>query len=172
MRVSRKKWPVPQLTWIYGMVRVPRNLDSLFCNCPVFAPFSYWFILLALWVSSHHTLWLIRIKFLESPSRVWLLFLSFFRIIWMKILVAWRLMLISAKFVFSVAECNQDLVAPASWDVPLWAAGLFTSFVTPAACHIPLWAAWLVTHFATPALGHTPIEVVCVSEWESTSMKR
>ena len=28
MLVPRKKWTVPQLTGVYGMVRVPRNLDS------------------------------------------------------------------------------------------------------------------------------------------------
>ena len=30
MRVSQKDWPVPQLTGLYGMLRVPRNLD-----CPL-----------------------------------------------------------------------------------------------------------------------------------------
>ena len=48
MRVSRKKWTVPQLTAVYCIVRVPRDLDSLFCNCPVFATFSDWFLFLAL----------------------------------------------------------------------------------------------------------------------------
>ena len=28
VRVPRKKWTVPQLTGVYGMIRVPRDLDS------------------------------------------------------------------------------------------------------------------------------------------------
>ena len=37
MWVPRKEWPVSQLTGIYSLVWVPRNLDSLFYNCAVFA---------------------------------------------------------------------------------------------------------------------------------------
>ena len=39
MRVPRKKWAVPQLTGAYGMVRVPRNLDSFFYDCLVLVEF-------------------------------------------------------------------------------------------------------------------------------------
>ena len=35
MLVPRKEWTVTQLTWVYGMVRVPRNLDPALCHCPV-----------------------------------------------------------------------------------------------------------------------------------------
>ena len=40
--------------------------------------------------------------------------------------------LIRAKDILRVAECNQDLVAPALCYIPLWAVGLVTPFVTPA----------------------------------------
>ena len=39
MLVPRKEWPVLQLTGVYGLVLVPRDLHSLFCNYPVFAFF-------------------------------------------------------------------------------------------------------------------------------------
>ena len=137
MRVSRKEWPVSQFTGVYGMMRVTRNLDSLFCSCLVFASFSYWFLFLALCVSSHHTLSLIMIKFVESPIRVWLLSLRVSLIIHMDILVAWRLLLIRAKDCLSEPECNQHFVSPALCFMPLWAAELVTPFVTPALCHMP-----------------------------------
>ena len=35
LRVPRKEWPVPQLTRIYGMVRVTQNRDSAFFQCSV-----------------------------------------------------------------------------------------------------------------------------------------
>ena len=124
MLVPRKKWPVPPLTGVYNTVRVPRNLDSLFCNYPVFATFFYWVLFLALWVSSNHTLSLIRIKFLESPIRVWPIPLSVSLIIHMEILVAWRLLLIREKDFFRVAECNQDFVAPAPCHMPVEIVGV------------------------------------------------
>ena len=50
---------------VYGMMRVPRNLDFLFYFCSVFASFSYWFLFLASRVRSHHSPSLIRIKLLS-----------------------------------------------------------------------------------------------------------
>ena len=35
MRVPRKEWTVPQLTGVYGMLRVPRDLDPPLNHCPV-----------------------------------------------------------------------------------------------------------------------------------------
>ena len=35
MRVSRKEWPVPHLTGVNGIVRVPRNLDPALSHLPV-----------------------------------------------------------------------------------------------------------------------------------------
>ena len=40
MRVSRKEWPVPQLTGVYGMVRVPRNLDCIMLPSRSLLPWS------------------------------------------------------------------------------------------------------------------------------------
>ena len=40
MLVPRKRWTVPQLTGVYGRVRVPRHLDSSSSNCPVLHHFS------------------------------------------------------------------------------------------------------------------------------------
>ena len=37
----------------------------------------------------------------------------------MKILVAWRHLLIRAKDLLSVPECNQDFVAPAPYHMPI-----------------------------------------------------
>jgi hypothetical protein len=51
--------------------------------------------------------------------RIWLSSLNVPLIINMEILVAWRLSLIRAKDFFMVAECNQDLVAPALRHMPI-----------------------------------------------------
>ena len=58
----------------------------------------------------------------------------------MEISVAWRLFLIRAKDFLRVAECNEDFVAPASYYIPLWAAGLVTPFVTPALRENTFWS--------------------------------
>ena len=39
LRVPRKEWPVSQLTRVYGIVRVSRNLDPALYQCLVFVEF-------------------------------------------------------------------------------------------------------------------------------------
>ena len=39
VRVSRNEWPVPQLTGLHGMMRVPRNLDPALYHCLVLGEF-------------------------------------------------------------------------------------------------------------------------------------
>ena len=71
--------------------------------------------------------------FFVSPIHVRLSSLSDYPIIWMPKDFASTLFWISAKDFFGqLGECNQDLVAPAPCHIPLWAVGLFTSFVAPA----------------------------------------
>ena len=51
-----------------------------------------------------------------------------------------------------VGECNQDSVAPALCNIPLWAAELVTPLVAPAPYHIPLRGSECHSEIA-PALG-------------------
>ena len=58
LRVSRKEWPVSQLTGVYGMLRVPRNLDCTRLGDRSLLPWS-------IIVSTHpkFSIWMIR----ETP---------------------------------------------------------------------------------------------------------
>jgi hypothetical protein len=64
VRVSRKEWPVTQLTEVYGMLRVPRNLDSSLSNCPVLVEFL-WFVV--------NCVRILSVPFLESWLRLLLI---------------------------------------------------------------------------------------------------
>ena len=57
--------------------------------------------------------------------------------------VALRSFLIRAKDFLRVAKCYQDFVAPAPCHIPLWVAGLFTSFVAPALRENAFWCCLL-----------------------------
>ena len=49
VRVPRKEWPVLQLTGVYGMMRVPRNLDFSLSNCPILVEFLR-FVINCVWM--------------------------------------------------------------------------------------------------------------------------
>ena len=187
MRVSWKEWPVPQLIGVYGIVRVPRNLDSLFYNCPVLDLFFS-----DLYFSRWGWGW-VHTGSLESMLR------AMSRVNVPAQMQSERcrdsmnyLARVHAPHPFTDHECTcfvspirDRLWSPRNSLIIIWMAEVLgfrhvqmyatdsfsasecnRDFVAPALRYIPLWAAWLITPFVTPTLCHIPIEVVSVTGWE------